>query len=92
LAGRKYASIKLNQSVWGDKTVEDLANYIQRKEPQIRGFSKRGISHENTRIGIVLCKAKDDEVVEYSMSRQLNPAMVAQYQLQLPDKKLLHKN
>jgi hypothetical protein len=32
--------------------------------------------HENPSIGILLCKAKDDEVVEYSMSRQMNPAMV----------------
>jgi len=46
-------------------------------------------AHENPSIGILLCKAKDDEVVEYAMSRQLSPAMVAQYQLQLPDKKLL---
>lgn len=45
--------------------------------------------HENPSIGILLCKAKDDEVVEYAMSRQLSPAMVAKYQLQLPDKKLL---
>lgn len=45
--------------------------------------------HEDPSIGILLCKAKDDEVVEYAMSRQLSPAMVAQYQLQLPDKKLL---
>jgi predicted nuclease of restriction endonuclease-like (RecB) superfamily len=45
--------------------------------------------HENPSIGILLCKAKDDEVVEYALSRQLSPAMVAQYQLQLPDKKLL---
>lgn len=47
--------------------------------------------HENPSIGILLCKAKDDEVVEYPMSRQMNPAMVAQYQLQLPDKKLLQQ-
>lgn len=45
--------------------------------------------HENPSIGILLCKAKDDEVVKYSMSRQMSKAMVAQYQLQLPDKKLL---
>ena len=32
---------------------------------------------------------KDDEVVEYALSRNLSPAMVAQYQLQLPDKKLI---
>lgn len=45
--------------------------------------------HENPSIGILLCKDKDTEVVEYAMSRQLSPAMVSQYTLALPDKKLL---
>lgn len=45
--------------------------------------------HENPSIGVLLCRDKDDEVVEYALSRTLSPALVAQYQLQLPDKKLL---
>lgn len=45
--------------------------------------------HENPSIGILLCKDKDADVVEYSLSRTLSPAMVADYQMQLPDKKLL---
>jgi predicted nuclease of restriction endonuclease-like (RecB) superfamily len=45
---------------------------------------------ENPSIGILLCKGKDDVVVEYALSRALNPAMVADYQLALPNKKLLH--
>lgn len=45
--------------------------------------------HENPSIGILLCKDKDNEVVEYSLSRSLSPTMVAQYKTQLPDKKLL---
>ena len=45
--------------------------------------------HENPSIGVLLCRGKDDEVVEYALSRNLSPALVAQYQLQLPDKKLL---
>ena len=44
--------------------------------------------HENPSIGILLCHDKDDEVVEYALSRSLSPTLVAQYQLQLPDKKL----
>lgn len=52
----------------------------------------RDVKHENENpsIGILLCKGKDDVVVEYAMSRTLNPAMVADYQLALPNKKLLH--
>jgi len=45
--------------------------------------------HENPPIGILLCASKDTEVVEYALSRSLSPAIIAQYQTQLPDKKLL---
>ena len=46
---------------------------------------------ENPSIGILLCKDKDDAVVEYALSRSLSPTMVAEYQLCLPDKALLQK-
>ena len=36
-------------------------------------------------------KDKDDEVVEYALSRSLSPTMVAEYQLCLPDKRLLEQ-
>lgn len=45
--------------------------------------------HENPAIGVLLCASKDDEVVEYALSRSLSPALVAEYQTQLPDKQLL---
>lgn len=47
--------------------------------------------NENPSIGILLCKDKDSEVVEYALSRSLSPTMVAEYQTQLPDKKLLQQ-
>jgi len=46
-------------------------------------------AHENPAIGVLLCASKDSEVVEYALSRTLSPALVAQYQTQLPDRKLL---
>ncbi len=45
--------------------------------------------HENPAIGLLLCASKDEEVVEYALSRSLSPALIAQYQTQLPDKRLL---
>lgn len=42
-------------------------------------------------IGLLLCASKNDEVVEYAMSRSMSPMLVAQYQLQLPDKSILQK-
>ncbi len=45
--------------------------------------------HENPAIGVLLCASKDDEVVEYALSRSLSPALIAEYKTKLPDKKLL---
>lgn len=44
--------------------------------------------NENPSIGILLCKDKDHQVVEYALSRNLSPAMVAEYQMCLPEKSL----
>lgn len=44
---------------------------------------------ENPSIGVLLCKSRDRDVVEYALSRSLSPALVAEYQTQLPDKALL---
>lgn len=46
-------------------------------------------SAENPSVGIVLCSSKDDTVVEYALSRTLSPALVAEYQLRLPDPAVL---
>ena len=45
--------------------------------------------HERPAIGVLLCATKENEVVEYALSRSLSPTLIAEYQTQLPDKKLL---
>ena len=47
--------------------------------------------NENPSIGVILCTSKEDDVVEYAMSRSLSPTMVAEYKLQLIDKALLEQ-
>ena len=47
--------------------------------------------HENPSVGVLLCRTKDDEVVEYAMSRHLSPALVARYETQMIPKALLRK-
>jgi len=47
--------------------------------------------NENPSIGVLLCKDKDSEVVEYALSRSLSPTMVSEYKTQLPDKKVLQQ-
>ncbi len=48
-------------------------------------------SHENPSVGIILCKTKDKNVVEISLSRSLSPTLVSDYQTKLIDKELLRK-
>ena len=45
--------------------------------------------HELASIGVILCKGKDEEVVEYALSRSLSPSAIADYTTTLPDKHLL---
>jgi predicted nuclease of restriction endonuclease-like (RecB) superfamily len=45
--------------------------------------------HEQPSIGVLLCATKNHEVVEYALSRSMSPALVADYQTKMPDKKLL---
>src|SRR3989338_3399609 len=53
-----------------------------------RDVRKQG---ENPSVGIILCKSKDNEVVEYALSRNLSPAMIAEYKTKLIPKKILQK-
>jgi predicted nuclease of restriction endonuclease-like (RecB) superfamily len=48
-------------------------------------------ANENPSIGVLLCKDKDREVVEYALSRSLSPTMILEYKTQLPDKYLLQQ-
>jgi predicted nuclease of restriction endonuclease-like (RecB) superfamily len=44
---------------------------------------------ENNSVGILLCKGKDTEIVEYAMARNSSPAMIADYETRLIPKKVL---
>lgn len=45
--------------------------------------------NENPSVGLVLCASKDDTVVQYALSSNLSPALIAEYQLHLPNKEIL---
>ena len=66
--------------------------YISKMDFYLEGLDRQiKKEDENPSVGLILCASKEDEVVEYAMSRTLSPMMVAQYQLQLPDKDTLRK-
>ena len=39
----KYISMKIEQSEWGESVVKALAIYIQKNEPDIKGFSDKNL-------------------------------------------------
>jgi len=47
--------------------------------------------HENPSIGVLLCRRKDDEVVEYALSRNLSPALVAEYETKMISRQILRE-
>jgi predicted nuclease of restriction endonuclease-like (RecB) superfamily len=60
-----------------------LTFYLEALDRDVR------MPHEQPSIGVLLCASKEDKVVEYALSRMLSPALIAEYQTALPDKKLL---
>ena len=78
-------AIEIKIGVFKPEYVSKMDFYLEGLDRQVKK------PDENPSVGLLLCSCKDDEVVEYAMSRSLSPMMVAEYQLQLPDKAILRK-
>lgn len=62
-----------------------LSFYVEALDRDVRK------SHERPSIGVLLCAAKDNEVVEYALARTTSPTFVAEYQIALPSKEILRR-
>ena len=82
---RCLVAIELKIGKFKPEYVSKMDFYLEGLDRQIKKES------ENPSVGLLLCASKNDEVVEYAMSRTLSPMMVSQYQLELPDKAILRK-
>lgn len=76
-------AIELKVGRFEPEYLGKLGFYVEALDRDVRKV------HENPAIGVLLCASKDDEVVEYALSRTASPALIAQYETQLPDKALL---
>jgi predicted nuclease of restriction endonuclease-like (RecB) superfamily len=76
-------AIELKVGRFEPEYLGKLGFYLEALDRDVRKL------HEQPAIGVLLCASKNDEVVEYALSRSLTPALIAEYQTQLPDKKLL---
>ena len=74
------------------KTGKFKPEYVSKMDFYLEGLDRQVKKpDENPSVGLILCASKNDEVVEYAMSRTMSPMMVSQYQLQLQDKEVLRK-
>ncbi len=78
-------AIELKVGRFEPEYLGKLAFYLEALDRDVRK------PHEHPALGVLLCASKDDEVVEFSLSRTLSPALIAECQTQLPDKKLLRE-
>ena len=78
-------AIELNMGKFKPEYISKLDFYLEALDRQVKK------DYENPSVGLLLCASKNDEVVEYAMSRTMSPMMVSQYHLQLPDKNILQK-
>ena len=76
-------AIELKVGRFEPEYLGKLSFYLEALDRDIRK------PHENPAISVLLCANKDNEVVEYALSRTASPALIAQYETQLPDKALL---
>lgn len=78
-------AIELKIGKFKPEYISKLDFYLEALDRQVKK------ENENPSVGLLLCAAKNDEVVEYAMSITMSPMLVSQYQLQLPDKAVLEK-
>jgi len=60
-----------------------LEFYLEALDRDVKKF------HENPSIGVLLCREKNDEVVEYALSRSISPAVISEYETKLIPKEVL---
>lgn len=82
---RCLVAIELKIGKFKPEYVSKMDFYLEALDRQIKK------EHENPSVGLILCASKNNEIVEYALSRSLSPLMVSQYQLKLPNKDILQK-
>ena len=76
-------AIELKVGRFEPEYLGKLSFYLEALDRDVRK------GHEQPSIGVLLCASKEDEVVEYALSRTLSPALIAEYHTRLPDKQAL---
>lgn len=72
------------------KLGEFKAEYLEKMNLYLEALDRDvKKEQENPSVGVILCSSKDEDVVEYSISKNMSQTMISEYKLKLIDKKLL---
>lgn len=71
------------------KQGEFKSEYISKMNLYLEALDKEKKENENPSIGVILCTSKDNDIVEYTMNKNISKQLVSEYKLKLIDKKLL---
>ncbi len=80
---QSLVAFELKKGDFHPRDIGQLSFYLEALDRQYK------LPHENPSIGVLLCRSKDDEVVEFALSGVTNPALVAEYETKLIPKELL---
>lgn len=87
-----HLSHKIAAVEWGEGIVDQLAQHLASTQPGLKGFTRANLFRMRQFYEAHHAQEKVAPLVRqlpWTHSRSLSPALVAQYQTQLPDKKLL---
>ena len=74
------------------KTTEFKPEYLGKLNFYLEALDTNvKMPNEKPSIGILLCKGKDKEVVEFALRRNISPTLIADYETRLIDKKILQQ-
>jgi len=76
-------AFELKTDEFSPKHLGQLEFYLEALDRDVK------LPHENPSIGVLLCREKNEEVVEYALNRTLSPLVIADYETKLIPKKLL---
>ena len=82
---KSLVAIELKTTEFKPEYLGQLNFYLEALDSNVK------LSDENPSIGILLCKNKDSEVVEFALRRRLSTAVIAEYETKLINKKLLQQ-
>ena len=78
-------AFELKTTKFGPAHLGQLEFYLEALDRDVK------LPSENPSIGVLLCREKNDEVVQYALSRAISPTVIAEYETKLIPKELLRK-